>query len=305
MIDSPIDVPIIGSAGNTPDDRSIIVGGLQGERILVPIIEPTIPVVTDQVGVAATLAKSSGASLELTSPIIVPEQTPKSYGGEITTEIEQELLRWAIDEANMVTPRVEGSFLYTRKIVNGIERMIDSRDIDTLVLPSTSTGGLLGPNITERLVTNAECDVIVVNGRPGFDGVESILLPIAGGPHSGLAADTAQRIAEHGNAWIDILHVIEEDASNHRRELAEEYVEATCHRIARPETTTTWILEAENATEAIIEQSRYYGLTVIGAPTVGRLHRFVYGSTNRNIRAEANSVVLSARNHGDAESLLE
>lgn len=93
------------------------------------------------------------------------------------------------------------------------------------------------------------------------------------------------------------VHVVDEDASDHRREMVDAYLKAAYRRIARPETTTTWVLEAADATETIIEQSAYYGLTVIGAPTRSRLRRFVSGSTNRSIRNNARSVILSAQSN--------
>lgn len=305
MFDSPIDVSLFGSTGTGTEQNAFIVGGLEGERILAPIVDPAAPVLTDQIKVATTVAKTAGASLQVTLPATMPEQTPMEYREEMTPDTERELLRWALDESETVTPNVEGAFLYTRRVVNGILQFISSHEIDTLVVPSTSGDGLFGRSITDSLVAQAECDAIVVNGQPGYDEIPSLLLPIAGGPHSGLAADLAQRIAEASDAWIDILHVIEEDATEQETALAEEYVRAADNRIGRPASTTTWVLEAEDAAEAIVEQSRYYGLTVIGAPTIGRLHRFVYGSTNRAIRAEAESVVLSVRNHGDAEQLLD
>lgn len=109
-----------------------------------------------------------------------------------------------------------------------------------------------------------------------------------------MAAD-AQSIAADANAWIDVLHVVDEDAADRRRDEAAELVEDIYRRIARPETTTTWVLEAPDMVEAIAEQSRYYELTILGAPTKSRLRQFVSGSTNRSVRANARSVVLSAR----------
>ena len=64
------------------------------------------------------------------------------------------------------------------------------------------------------------------------------------------------------------------------------------------------MLEADDVAEAIIEQSNYYPLTVLGAPTKGRLRQFVLGSTTQDIRADAQSVVLVGRNNRDAGASL-
>lgn len=290
---------------NTPNPEEVprIAGTLEGKQILAPLLTPEEPVISDQIKVAATLAEAADASLYITSPITVPEQTPREIRPEGTDNEATELLNWALTEASKSAGDVNGSVLYSRRLTSSVLQTIAANDIDTVVLPGTSPDGFFSSSTTERIATHADCNVVVANGRPGFESIPSILLPIAGGPHSGLAADIAQGIATSCNAWIDILHVVEDDGSDMKRESAEEYVEAAYHRIARPETTTTWILETDDPTDAIIEQSQYYPLTIIGAPTKGRLRHHIYGSTNKSVRSQAQSVVLSARNNNGTSAL--
>ncbi|ERH05886.1 MAG: universal stress protein UspA related nucleotide-binding protein [Halonotius sp. J07HN4] len=59
----------------------------------------------------------------------------------------------------------------------------------------------------------------------------------------------------------------------------------------------TWLYEADSAADAIIEQSTYYDLTVMGAPTVGPLERFVFGSTSTYVQQDADSSVVVAHAH--------
>ncbi|WP_158059568.1 universal stress protein [Halorussus halophilus] len=298
------DIGWFSGRGST-HDRPYIAGNFEGEQILVPLLNPSVPAIADQIKVAATLARVKDASLQIVNPVRVPQQTPRGLQERIPDENDHELLQWALDEAATTTQDVSGSFRYGRRLVEAVLESVDRYDSDTVVLPSTTSNGVLRRNLPERISVAVDCDVIVVNGEPGYDEVPSILLPIAGGPHSGLAADIAQTIASQFDAWIDILHVVDEDPSNEERRRASEFVEAAYQRIARPETTTTWILEAEETTDAIVEQSTYYDLTVLGAPTIGPLRRFVYGSTNQSIRADAESVVLSARNNRNPDSLLD
>ncbi|MFC7155014.1 universal stress protein [Halomarina halobia] len=302
---TPFTATWLGDGRDLPDGTAHIAGELTGERILVPLLAREAPAVTDQIEIAATLARATDASLHITNPIRVPEQTPMEFREQVATDDDHELLDWALNQASALTSRVDGGFLYSRRIVKGVLRTIATHDVDTLVLPGSSPKDLLRRKVTEQIAAHAECDVVVVNGRSGYGEVPSILLPIAGGPHSGLATDVARQIAEDCDAWIDILHVVEEDAPDRRRDAAEEYVDAAYERIERPETTTTWILEAADTVEAIIEQSRYYPLTVIGAPTKGSLRQFIYGSTNRSVRANARSVVLSAQNDHTAGPLAD
>lgn len=293
---APFAMTWLGDDEHAPEGDSRIAGRLEGEHILVPLLDPTVPAITDQVGVAATLARTHGASLQVLNPIALPEQLSYEYREDVTDEAERQLLAWALDEVDERGTRAEGTFLYHRRLGRSLTRSIAAHDIDTVVLPGGTKPGLR-PTVTERITTHAEADVIVVNGQPGYDEVTSILLPVAGGPHSGLATDVARRIAEDQDAWVDVLHVVEEDAPAHRRMAAEEYVEAARNRLAGFENVDTWILEADDVAEAIIEQSEYYSLTVLGAPTKGRLRQFVFGSTTDDVRANAKSLVLTGRNN--------
>lgn len=291
----------LGGDEDAPGETPRIAGRLDGESVLAPLLSSSTPTTADQVKVATALARTTGASLSVLDPAGGPGRASKVFSQEFE-EDGSELLQWARERVGGERPAGADGFLSTHRLVNGVLRTVATEGIDTLVVPGESPGGGLRKGVTGRIAARADCDTVVVNGRPGYDGVPSILLPVAGGPHSGLAVDVARRIATDCDAWIDVVHVVEADASDRRRETAEEYVAAAASRIDRPE-TTTWVLEADDAAEAIIEQSGYYGLTVVGAPTKGRLRQFVRGSTNRSIRSSARSVVLSARNGSASGSL--
>ena len=300
---SPADAVSLAEPNSSSNAASGTAGNPDRNQVLVPLFDRANAAVADQLRVAGTLARSTGAALRVIAPVRVPPQAPLGLSHRFVGEEDRERLERGVAEAETYATDVEGELLVGRRPVARVRNCIRESDVDTVVLPGESTGGRLRRSVTERLATDADCDVVTVNGRHGYDEVPSILLPVAGGPHSGLAADVAQQIAAANDAWIDLLHVVEEDAGKSRRREAEEYVETAYRRIGRPETTTTWVLEADDATEAIVEQSRYYGLTVVGAPTTGRLRRLVYGSTSRTVGTDAESVVLSARS-ADAAAFL-
>jgi nucleotide-binding universal stress UspA family protein len=287
---------LLASGDESPDGAPLVAGRFGGEHILVPLLTCEVPVLTDQLKVATTLARVTGASVTVINPLAVSDRTPDAYRQEATDGDDAALLEWAFEHTTRSLPKVNGDFVYTRNVVRGVLRAVRRQDVDTLVVPGRSSSSLR-KGVTEQLAAHADADVIVVNGQAGLEKTASILLPVAGGPHSGLAADVAASIADDCGAWIDVLHVVDADASEKRRDRADELVEDIYRRIGRPETTTEWVLEAPNTTAAIIEQSRYYGLTILGAPTKGRLRRFMFGSTNASVRANADSVVLSTRSN--------
>jgi nucleotide-binding universal stress UspA family protein len=302
---SPFSSAWFGAGRQSLEDRVSIAGRLEGDHVLVPLVNPEVPAITDQLAVARTLARMHDASLEVVNPITLPGPTPSEARAEVADGDDRELLNWALAEAETATGRVQGTFLYGRRLVEGMLEAVRAKDADTLVLPRDTSKPMFRRGVTERLAARADCDVVVVNGEPQYESVGSILLPVAGGPHSGLATDVARSVAAAHDAWVDVLHVVEPGASDARQDAGEEYLESAYDRLDRPESTSRWLLEAEgDVGEAIVEQSEYYDVTVVGAPTAGRLRRLVYGSRNRTVRAGAESLVLSARSHDREESLM-
>lgn len=288
--------PVMGQ-DDTPTDAFPITGHLTGEQILLPLLTSDRSVITDQLRIAAFIARITDASLYIVYPITVPEQTPMKYRGELTTETDQTVLEWALSHECIASLQTKARYLYTRRPLDSILRRITVHDIDTLVVSNDSTLDRYSQEFTDRLALRANCDVITIHGRNVHRQPPSILLPIVGGPHTGLATDVAQRIAIDCNAWIDILHIIDNDVSERHRQRVESSVEAAYQRIARPEATTTWILEAGDIAETIIEKSSSYELTIIGAPTKGRLRQFLFGSTSKIICNKSQSMVLSIQSN--------
>jgi nucleotide-binding universal stress UspA family protein len=289
--------PVLVEASDFSGDAPGLTGRFDAGHLFVPLLSAGVPATTDQVRVAASLARASDATLHAVDPTTTADRSTTVHGTDLATDDERDLLDWAVGNDTPSASHADMGLLYTHRLASELLRSIDRHDADTLVLPgrAESGSGLLHRGLAERLALHADCDVVTVSGECGYERVPSILLAVSGGPHSGLATDVAGRVAADCDAWVDVFHVVEEDASPDRRRRAEATVEAAARRIGRPDSTSTRIMAAESAAEAIITQSGYYGLTVVGAPTKGRLRRFLGGSTNRTVRDNARSVVLSVR----------
>lgn len=285
---------LVSGSRKAPEDAAHGAGRRDRDHILAPLLTPEEPAVADQLRVAAGLARTADAALHIVSPNVVPEEMSVEHRQDVTTDHEQELINWGLEQVSTRTPRIGEQVLNPRGLSDGIRYITGANDIDTLVVPGDSMKARLRRSLPERLALRSNCDIVTVNGRYGYEQVPSILLAVAGGPHSGLATDIAQHMAIDCDSWIDILHVVDEDASEHQRQEAESYVDTIAQRISRPESTTTWVLEAENVIDVIIEQSAYYELTILGSPSKGRLRRFISGSTSETIQDNAKSAVLSA-----------
>jgi Universal stress protein family. len=178
-----------------------------------------------------------------------------------------------------------------------IEPTVDRRNPSALVVEREShpsfLSGLRGTT-AEQLADRT--DVLTVDDRGDVATVASILVPIAGGRHSQLAVEAAQAIAAANDAAVDLFHVVEADGTANR-ERGEQILATAATALGEFDNVDTWLYEADSAADAIIEQSTYYDLTVMGAPTVGPLERFVFGSTSTYVQQDADSSVVVAHAH--------
>lgn len=285
-------------------DRSFLTGGNDGgrlrgsfstDRVLAPLLplEPPSPAYRTHASVAAGLARCHDATL-LVLDLGGADGTPVEVDpDDLLDRLESDDFGADADFGG------EDAAGMDRGAVRTVVRAVDTHDVDTVTLQSRrspSSRPLLLPP-TERLAHAVPCDSIVVNGSPAAGRISSILLPIAGGPHSGMAVDIAGCIASDMGAWVDVLHVVDRAPGGHTRE-GERYVATARERLADLERVDTWTLEADDVAEAIIEQSHYYDMTIIGAPSKGRLQQFIFGSTTNEIRTEAGNTVLMVRDGG-------
>lgn len=147
-------------------------------------------------------------------------------------------------------------------------------------------------------------DVTVVNGEQ-LHNVSSILVPIAGGPHSGLAIDAAQALAEAHDAWIELLHVVEPNTGDERAEESDDILSAGRNRLGEFDRVDTWLLEADDVGDAIVEQTDYYDVTILGAPQCSRLREFLFGSTTSTVEQDAGNTVLTVEQAEDRSRLAD
>ena len=148
-------------------------------------------------------------------------------------------------------------------------------------------------SIVDTVVTEATCDVLVERIEEDNPGdADSILLPTAGGLHAELAGEVARAIARTTGARIEVLRVIDPDASDQECSEAQETIDAAIDTLANVEGEGT-VLEDDDVVDGIIDRSEEHHLTVLGATREGLLERFVLGSIPERIgeRAQSTSIL--------------
>ena len=138
------------------------------------------------------------------------------------------------------------------------------------------------------------------------DRVSSILVAVGPGPHSGATVDVARAVASATDAWLELFHVVPSEAAladagpgetgsgtvadagdADYAAAGERLLDAAEERLGEFDRADRWLVEDRTAAGAVVEQSPYYDLVVVGAPTTGTVGRFVFGSTTDTVVGDA------------------
>lgn len=289
----PVDGPDEHSAGESPVQNP----GGSWPRYLFCVDgdhpERTLPFVCD-------LVADAGAELIIGSPVVLPDQTPLE--APVPRRDGERLAAKFVFKANQ---QCNSSSSIDQAVVAGHSRgsilreMVQRKNASTLVTegqPRSGIRALLGIGDVDDAAATEECDTIVVTRTEHLRTVDSVLVPIAGGPHSELAIETGLALARQNEAPLELLHVYTGDANG--RASGDEVLEAGLDRIGGYSPVERTLLEADDVPEAIVERSRQFDVTVLGAPRAGRLRRFVQGTVPGDVDAETDGAVLIARRGG-------
>lgn len=124
------------------------------------------------------------------------------------------------------------------------------------------------------------------------------------GPHSGLAVRIAESVAKADYCWIELFHVLPENATDEAETDAEELLGAYVQPLSDEVDVDCRIARADDLAQEIIENTNYHNLTVLGTPEKGKLRRFVFGSTTDTVTAKTRSDPVLVAHRDVRESLL-
>jgi len=150
----------------------------------------------------------------------------------------------------------------------------------------------------------APCHTVVGTGMDTFAAPSSVLVPVAGGPHSGLAVKVAGAIAAAHDCWLELFHVVPEDAPDDRESDAVDLLDCYEFHLDDSVGVDHLVERGADPAAAIVEHAQYHDLTVLGAPEKGALRRFLFGSTTDSVTTDVDeSPVLTVHRDTD-ESVL-
>lgn len=273
--------------------------------LLIPVANPDT--VARLLDTAIDVARGRSMEIELIHVVEVPPQLPLSEGDVLVEDDgeTQRMLDEAIEQVTDAGVPAESQLRYARDVATGIVGAVDKYDADGLFMGwrgrPRRRDVILGSFI-DRVLGEASCDVFVKRIRQSSREIDSILVPVAEGPHCALAVDLVGTIAAERDAMVRLLHVAHPDAGDatieESAELLRDY-ESTLDDADVDVTSTT--LRNEHVAGAITDETANHDLTVLGTTRDPFLNRKLVGSVAEGVGRSASSSVILARKESAEE----
>ncbi len=238
-------------------------------RVLIPTTNParSTPLLKS-VGSFLNADDSRGTLLGLIE--IAPER-PLSEGVEVARAYRALLSRIA-RYAERGPGELRGQVRIAHVAAQGIREAVLETDTNLLVLEASSSRGArmdgLWTNAVEDLLVEPPCDVALVQPDPA--PVQSILVPVRGGPNAELALRLASTICKSTGATLCVLHVFTPRISAESRAREEEAFSKLIDRVDVP--LRRQVVFSASVREAIIRECAQHQLVILGA-TLSLMHR--------------------------------
>lgn len=221
------------------------------KKILVPIVHGC----ESNSAINAALAIAGADNVKLVGLVYMPEGESLSSAAVPVQEVRQRLRDLSTVGHLRGGPRV----FATHHPWDEIVQIIDKEKPDLLILEYPCQFEAMQATPTD-ILTQPPCDIAIVNSHI-TDTVQNILVPVRGGPYAELVLRTALSISRFQPAEITSLHVVPTDSAP-QRDAAFRGIERVLKNL--PDVRKQNIL-TEDPAKVIIESSRQFDLTVMGA----------------------------------------
>ncbi|RRJ29110.1 universal stress protein [Halocatena pleomorpha] len=269
-------------------------------RIAVALQAPTP--VEQLLRTALDLAADNDGEVLIVSVITKPRGSPFSLFTDEFIKREfsgdrQEILDRAIALADGSGVPIRGRLLVGPDVSRAIEQAVSEFDCDAVLLgwhDRRRTESVFGRNV-DRVVTRAPCDVLVEKIGHTANSVERILLPAGKGPNTELAASVASAIAVANDAGIDVLRLVDQNASRAERTDAHEHVRTVGEALEPVTAVSLLVEETDSVAETITEATADRDVTVLGATDRTWTQRLAVGPTPEKVGRNAQGTVIVTR----------
>lgn len=260
------------------------------QRILVPFCDAVNRRETSRLGASITFGTDGELYLlHAADPDDIVDTDELRHEAALEMEIRDQFSVPVVQAQKAYSPELLDSFVESRSITATVidreERCFFSRGRD------------------EKTVAEG-CHTVVGTRMDRFESPSSLLVPVAKGPHSGLATRIAEAIARAYDCWMELFHVLPEEATEHDEADADKLLDVYESRLDDDVEVDHHVIRAADPADEIIEHSGYHGMTILGAPEKGKLRRFLFGSTTDDVNQDVGSVPVLTAHRNTNESMI-
>ncbi|WP_255168821.1 universal stress protein [Natrononativus amylolyticus] len=274
--------------------------------LLVPLANPDTA--DRQLDTAIDIATDRSYRLVLVFVLEVPPQLSLADGRRYLLDSRhEELLQTAAERAAEAGILAERRIRMARGVARGIVGAAARYDADAILVGwrgRPPRGNVVLGSHVDTVLRDAECDVLVKRVQtPSPADPDSVLVPVAGGPHDECALEAAASIARSHDAGVHLLHVVAETNPEYTESEAEVLLGGTRSSLEGVATTTE-VATAENVAGAITDRTADHDLTLLGVSRGGLLERRLLGSVSEGVGRHAAGTVILARRYVPTTSRL-
>lgn len=249
---------------------------------------------------AGDLASLGSGSVRLVTVAVKRSSSPVSVFTDETivgeyAETSKELLAVATPPEGVT---VEREVVVGRSAARGLLAAVESTDPAALVVgweeQSSRTDAVFGTTV-DTLVERAPCDLYVERVGREANGVDSILLPVAGGPHVETAARVAAAIAVRNDATV-VVYTVDTPSEGGAGAFVDAGVDAVRTTVGDAVPVECSVTAGEDVTAAIVDEASAHDVVVLGTTRQGTLRRKLLGSVPRRVVERTDRTVILARN---------
>jgi glucosyl-3-phosphoglycerate synthase len=268
-------------------------------KILMPLANPRTA--RDLVRIGSHLSSRRPTEITALGIVEVPEGVSLAEGASRAREARR-LLQRVPDFRDDDSVEVRTAVRIGRLAAEGIVEAVAEIGADLVIFgwagpPRSDQRRAVFSTTIDEVAREAPCDIAVVKQR-GLGTVESILVPVRGGPNAALAISLASDLARGFGAQLAVLHVVPPGGGPEALERERAALAAFVRRATRGVKVSHLVVEAPTVRGAILRESAKHQLVVVGAaaqPAGVGSGRRLFGRLAETVAARATVSVMVVR----------
>lgn len=261
--------------------------------VMVPVADVQNAELLGRLG--SLLAKEHNGEVLALNVIKVPPSLSLSDGRLFLRE-GREPLEKVIEQARIHDVPVHTMIRLGRNVAQALLKTSAENASDMILMgwPGTSgTNSSLFGSVIDHIIANPPADIAIVRSRP-YDKIRKIVVPVAGGPNSHLAVQTAISLARNlpDPTEVVMIHVATNGSDLANADIRVQNTFRKASMGLNFDNLSQQIIQAATPVEGILEASKSADMVVIGATRETLFRNLLLGNVSQQVAEQAHCPVI-------------